>query len=256
MKSFRTTSAFQTIDMSNPGVITLASLRNIGPNIRRLDVEDNIGEAIHIHWNNFRVDFSVHDFLRFSENLDVAFKSLSDGSQSEFSSFDPFFLYRMGELIFHVVGSRVESRRIGDLRALVKVNVPRLGAVMVPRKISDTPAYKFLVKESDEFIRYEQDSYPGLDNESRIKELFASIDVNGYPFDDQLITLFGNQPYIRDGQHRAAALAARYGFDYEIPIRILEFNCQSWKIKPFRGLLRSIAHSAARKLYRRVRRWL
>ena len=242
--------------MSNPGVITLASLGNIGPNIHRLDIEDNIGEAIHIHWNSFRVDLTVQDFLRLSEDLDIAFRSLCDDARPELSDYDSFFLYRMGGLLSRVVGSRVENRRISELRALVRVNVPRLGAVMVPRKISEAPAFRYLTKKSDDFLDYEQDSYPGVNNESRIKELCASIDLNGYPFDDQLITLFGDQPYIRDGQHRAAVLAAKYGLGYEIPVRVLEFDGQSWRLKPIISLLRGIARLVAKKIYRRVRNFL
>lgn len=240
--------------MSNPGVIILASLRNIGPNIHRLDIEDNIGESIHIHWNNFRIDMTVQDFIRFSEDLDVAFRSLCNESRPELSDCDPFFLYRMGDLISKIVGSRVENRRIADLRALVRVDLPRIGAVMVPRKICETPAYRFLTKKSDVFVRYEQDNYPGVSNEARIKELSASIDINSYPVDDQLIILFGNQPYIRDGQHRAAILAAKYGLEHEIPIRVLEFNGKYWRIKPIRNLIRSVVVSIARKLYRHLRR--
>jgi len=239
--------------MSNPGVITLASLRNIGPNINRLDIEDNIGEAIHIHWNNFRVDLKVRDFLRLSQDLDVAFGCLCDDARSELSGYDPFFLYRMGGLLSRFIGSRVENRRIADLRALVRVKMPRLGTVMVPRKINKTPAYKFLTNKSDEFLEYEQDSYPGVSNEIRIKELYASIDLHGYPADDDLITLFGDQPYIRDGQHRAAVLAAKHGLDYEIPVRVLEFSGESWRMRPVTNLLRSIARSVAKKIHRRVR---
>lgn len=242
--------------MSNPGVIILASLGNIGPNIHRLDIEDNIGEAIHIHWNNFRVDLTVQDFLRLSGDLDFAFRSLCDDVRSEFCDYDSFFLYRMAGLLSRAVSSRVENRRIADLRALVRVNVPRLGAVMVSRKISETPAYRFLTKKSGEFLGYEQDSYPGLSNESRIQALVASIDLNGYPGCDQLITLFGNQPYIRDGQHRAAVLAAKYGLGYEIPVRVLEFDGQSWRLKPIISLLRGIARLVAKKIYRRVRNFL
>ena len=54
--------------MSNPGVIVLASVRNAGANIKRLDIEDNIGESIHIHLNSFRFDFSVDIFFLFRIN--------------------------------------------------------------------------------------------------------------------------------------------------------------------------------------------
>lgn len=149
---------------------------------------------------------------------------ICDNGRSELPDFDPYFLHRMGGLLPQVIGSRVENRRIKDLRALVRVKVPRLGTVIVPKKINETPAYLFLAKVSDEFIEYEQDNYPGLNNESRIQELVDSIDLNGYPLDGRLITLFGDQPYIRGGQHRAAVLAAKYGLNYKIPIRVLEFK--------------------------------
>lgn len=48
----------------NVGVLLLASQKIDGV---RLDIEDNIGESIHLHYKNMRFDFTVHDFLTFSE---------------------------------------------------------------------------------------------------------------------------------------------------------------------------------------------
>jgi|TARA_B100000959_G_C14947019_1_gene610285 hypothetical protein len=47
----------------NIGVLLLSS-ENI--NGERLDIEDNVGEAIHVHYKNIRFDYSVRDFLGFS----------------------------------------------------------------------------------------------------------------------------------------------------------------------------------------------
>ena len=63
--------------MSNLGVITLGSLKkNIFNKIRafkELKIEDNIGESIHIHIDNFRIDLTIKQF---SANLEEAAKQL------------------------------------------------------------------------------------------------------------------------------------------------------------------------------------
>lgn len=41
-----------------------------------LVVDDNIGEAVHIHYRNVRLEFSVDDFIRFGEECESAAKEL------------------------------------------------------------------------------------------------------------------------------------------------------------------------------------
>ena len=61
----------------NAGVITLAS-DNLNGTImnNRLDIEDNIGEGIHIHYKNFRMDFTIKDFLKFAQACDESLRKL------------------------------------------------------------------------------------------------------------------------------------------------------------------------------------
>ena len=35
----------------------------------RLDIEDNIGEGINIHYKNLRFDFSIRDYVKFVEEI-------------------------------------------------------------------------------------------------------------------------------------------------------------------------------------------
>lgn len=35
-------------------------------------VDDNIGEGVHIHYRNTRIEFSVEDFVRFAEECEDA----------------------------------------------------------------------------------------------------------------------------------------------------------------------------------------
>ena len=49
--------------MSNPAVITLASLNGRNNTFKRFQIEDNIGESIHLHVDNMRIDLSVNEFF-------------------------------------------------------------------------------------------------------------------------------------------------------------------------------------------------
>ena len=42
-------------------------------------VEDNVGESIHVHYRNVRLEFSVDDFETFAEHVRSANQELNDG---------------------------------------------------------------------------------------------------------------------------------------------------------------------------------
>ena len=46
---------------------------------KKMVVEDNIGESIHIHIRNLRLDFSVRDFIKFANSVEKADKRLNNG---------------------------------------------------------------------------------------------------------------------------------------------------------------------------------
>ncbi len=56
--------------MSNPGVVSLASNSKL-----ELKIEDNIGEAIHIHYKNIRLDLTIAEF----EKLSSCMNNVIDG---------------------------------------------------------------------------------------------------------------------------------------------------------------------------------
>ena len=58
---------------TNTGVIVLSSKKING---ERLDIEDNIGEGIHIHYKNFRLDYSIKDLISLSEACEEALLNL------------------------------------------------------------------------------------------------------------------------------------------------------------------------------------
>jgi len=49
------------------------------PTSTKLKIEDNIGESIHIHVRNIRLEMTIKDFSKFSEEIKSAKKEVNDG---------------------------------------------------------------------------------------------------------------------------------------------------------------------------------
>jgi len=76
---------------TNPGVVILAKEQLRGTFMHhRLDIEDNIGEEMHIHYKNFRFDFTVRDFLELAKCMDESLHNLvefKEGGKNEMDIF-------------------------------------------------------------------------------------------------------------------------------------------------------------------------
>ena len=213
---------------------------------RRLQIEDNIGEAIHIHWRNLRLDFSVRDFIAMADVCEQAINNLEStstekiaapnsiqkqqtesgrtnqpSSQSIQVNLNPTFIRTMGQTAQHVTGARVLQVSLDELLCIeiLSKNPYR----WEPKRIIESKPYKCLQGDIESYKNYiSQFGEPdhGLQNLNKLKK---SIEQNGYPFNNDMIVVFGDQPYIRDGQHRAAILRHLYG-NIKIPIVQLLFK--------------------------------
>ena len=59
--------------------IGTGDLEELNHHEKKLVVEDNVGESIHIHVRNFRLEMGIGEFLEFSENMERALEELKDG---------------------------------------------------------------------------------------------------------------------------------------------------------------------------------
>jgi len=203
--------------LSNPGVIVLAN-KKINDSIN-IQIEDNIGESIHIHYNNFRLDLSVKEFLKLSKNMVESLNNLIEIEGFDVNNFDPTFLDMISKLLLDL--TKVEYTTIN----LDQLKVQTLGCFNIPviRDISQSRIIKALKGKSNEQFKYQQENLRGQTNIERMNQIFTSISEHGYPYDDKHIVLFNNQNFIRDGQHRAAALFYLKGA-IEIPVIRLHFK--------------------------------
>jgi hypothetical protein len=233
--------------MSNPGVkyLTETKLTN-GKDLR---IEDNIGEAIHIHYDEFRLDFSISEFIRFSEELNDSLNILIDNNEFKVESFDPLFLFDIADKLVDL--NKIEYTTIN----LENLKVQKEGFLGLPviSGLKESRVYKALKGETDDYYNYKQTNYVNQLNSDRLGSVLKSIEENGYPYKNQYIILFNNQDMIRDGQHRASSLLFLKG-NIEVPVIRIHFNKNKhntsnypwiealfkWNKKRVIGLLRKI----------------
>lgn len=96
--------------MSNPGVIELFGF-NINNNTgsHNFRVEDNIGEAIHFHFDNIRLDLTVKEFRNFADDMLDAINSLVNVKGFDAKKCDPLFLFEVAEYLPYLREVRIES---------------------------------------------------------------------------------------------------------------------------------------------------
>ena len=90
--------------MSNPGVRALASLKPV--NVPwRFEIEDNVGEAVHVHYRDIRLDLTVKEFYALAEKAEDCINSLISNREERnvtgfaASDFDPINLVGLAAML-------------------------------------------------------------------------------------------------------------------------------------------------------------
>ena len=215
--------------MSNPAVLMLTDLKTKSGG--RFKVEDNIGEAIHIHYDCFRLDLTISEFLEFCDLIEHSLKTYFEDSTFDINNFDPLFLSQISSFLVDLENVVFEDIYLKELI------VSSEGLFKIPSwsKINKSRVYKSLTGDTKENDRYKQDNFFGFTNHDRVKSVKDIIDNHGYPFNNQYIVLFNNQNYIRDGQHRASSLYLKKG-NVKIPVLRLYFKNQKYNLRGSRWL--------------------
>jgi hypothetical protein len=216
--------------MSNPAVKILDEQNNRFGKFKRFQIEDNIGESIHLHIDNMRVDFTINEYLDFSNMIRDSLVELDILKGFDINNFDEKFLSETSKNLKNLIDIKIEEITLSELKFVVNSSSRRYVNFKYKYTISQLPAYKYLKQLSDDFKNYSQYNYLGIDNESRIKCLLDSIKENKYPYNENYIILFNNENYVRDGQHRAAILAHLYGQDKKIKIIRFYFSNNKHRI--------------------------
>ncbi len=235
--------------MSNPAVITLANASSKKGKFKRFVIEDNIGESIHLHIDNMRVDFSVKEFLRFSGMIKKSILKLDFLKGYSIENFDEHFLNNCICLLPKLKRIEIEEIELSELKCIVRTKYRSDLILQKLVNISETPAYKYLKGDKKSFLNYNQLNYLGMDNEDRLLKLVESIKNNGYSHSEKYLVLFNGQDIIRDGQHRAAVLS-HFGIESKIKVMRFHFEGNKHLLNIHKKNLKTILKWLTRKLYR------
>lgn len=132
--------------------------------------------------------------------------------------------------VIHYEKTKVE---IGKLKVFcIKEN----GYSFIPLK--DTAAYKALTEPSgwemyDDYVRLlREKDYNAIHSSEKFRKLVEELDADGYK--ESIPILIDSNNRILDGQHRAAWLAARFGFSYQSEmVRLYRLCDENWDFFPF-----------------------
>lgn len=199
--------------MSNPAVIKLQS-GSVGKS--KVWLDDNFGESIHIHIDDYRVDLTVEEFRKLYEDLCLAINELVDVEGFDAGRIDPvYFSVMLWPRLHDLTGVSMDTVSLGRMLAPVQSKI-----VPLPESMG-VKALQGLSSENNAIAR--KSNHVGQDDNERMAAILESIKKNGYPYEGRYIILYGDDMIIRDGQHRASCLYYLYG-DVEVPVLRLHFK--------------------------------
>ena len=209
--------------MSNPGVIVLSK--------KKLDkkksfiVEDNIGEAIHLHYDDIRIDMTVKNYIELCDNVKESIQQLIEIENFSVDYFDPVFLDMISGYLLDLESIQFKKIALEDLQ----IQTVLFGGIPVIRRLNKSRVFKALHGNTAEEENYVQENLRNESNLDRVKKIYESVKENGYPYNNQYIVLFNNQNYIRDGQHRAASMLFEEG-NKEVEVMVLNFKNNKYSL--------------------------
>ena len=233
--------------MSNPAVIMLTNTTTKSGG--RFKVEDNIGESMHIHYDNFRIDLTIKEFLEFSEVIEESLVNLLNNKRFNINNFDPSFLHDISHMLINLESVTFENIQLSDLI------VSRKGFLGVEKWVSlnQSKVFRAINGDAEENNNYVQNNFVNQNNWERVDTIKKLINERGYPFNDEYIVLFNNQNYIRDGQHRASSVLYAMG-DIEVPIIRLNFSRDRYNLNEQLWIYSFVPHmkGKVKKIVRKV----
>lgn len=199
--------------MSNPSVCFLSATVVDGINFR---IEDNLGEAIHIHIGKLRIALHIEDYLVFAEGVMRAVEKLFQIRGIALETLDVESLKE--EWLLHYDKIKSTQVEYAELESLyIKESYVRNRALKRIIPLRESGYIKILKGSRDDIEYYEEPGKLQPSRKQKLEFIKQKIEQEGYPWNDNLI-LVNQEGYICDGIKRASCLYALYGGKKKIPV--------------------------------------
>ncbi len=198
--------------MSNPAVCYLIKTQVGGVYFA---IEDNLGEAIHFHYGNVRIDMTVREFLQFSDCVINAARELFALRKLTWDCFDKE-AFKDEWMTRYKYVSKVEMVEIPLRKLFMKESFKGKRSIKRIIPLVESEYIQFLRRDSDDSEYYLEKGIYEPSRAEKIERIRCNIQNEGYPYDDSRI-LIDQEGYILDGVKRASCLCYLYGADYTIP---------------------------------------
>ncbi len=226
--------------MSNPAVIELYNASSKKGLFKRFVLEDNIGEAIHLHMDSLRSDMSVEGFLSLSDILRKSIEKLDIFGGHSLTGFDEVFLADHAEYIAVLEKVEVEKIKLSDLKFVEVKHLKKGGVVLRNVRLQDLEEYKYLSGNGELSFAGSIYEYFERGREKYIRALLDICREGKYPNNGRHIVLFNGQNYVRYGHAEAAVLAYLNGIDAEVPVIRFHFPGKKHFLNPGKSRMRYI----------------
>ena len=200
--------------MSNAAVVKLQRKR-VAKSIVWLD--DNFGESVHLHIEDFRADMSCEEFAKLHKDLREAINGLIEVEGFDCNAFDGVFLEQMlWKELLKLDKITIDEVNLSDLWTWGRK----------VRRIPKSRVYKGLCGDEKKAKVGKSSDHIAQTGDERIKQINDSIETDGYDTSKGYIVVYGNDNVIRDGQHRACALYHQHG---DMKVKVMRLHIKGYK---------------------------
>lgn len=198
--------------MSNPAVTPLCNTSIAGIPFW---MDDNIGESIHIHIGDVRVDLTNVEFTNLCNDICNALNAMIQVDGFDAHNINPvYFQDMLWKDLSHLKKVEFDSVPLRDMLCPFNGIYQKLPVSRAVRALEGDP------KDNND---KRNSHHIGQTSEERLTGLLNSIVEKGYPYNNEYIVMYGNDNVIQDGQHRAACLWHSHG-DISVPVMRFYFD--------------------------------
>lgn len=199
--------------MSNPSVFELSKVE-IDNSI--VCIEDNIGEAIHLHIGSFRIDVTINEFIEITNKLEKVLAFLLKERNIKISDYDPYFLLNFSKYWLDVLEVEEKDVSISDL----KIRYINKDKNISEYRLINSPFYKYYLGEDVDLEKYENKVDILQTNKEKADIIYNNL-LSPNPLLDDYSIIVDKDNYILDGEEKACSLLKVYGDKHFVKVKIL-----------------------------------